>query len=237
MEILIVALLIAFQSIFGIGLLIFGTPIFLLIDYSFVETLNILLPISITISFLQFFLSEKKNFNFIKEFNYFTLPFLTISLSIILLIHNKINFEIIVATIILLSSFLSLKKHRFSFFKKITKLKKILILIAIGFIHGTTNMGGTLLSIYSTTINNEKSDIRSCISYGYLIMGIIQLSVLFVFEYSKLSINKFYYILLIIPIYFPMQKVFFKFENYKYSKILNIFALIYSLIIYLKYFS
>jgi len=71
MEILIVALLIAFQSIFGIGLLIFGTPIFLLIDYNFVETLNILLPVSITISLLQFFLSQKKNFNFIKEFNYF----------------------------------------------------------------------------------------------------------------------------------------------------------------------
>lgn len=60
MEILIVTLLIAFQSIFGIGLLIFGTPIFLLIDYSFVETLNILLPISITISLLQFFLGKKK---------------------------------------------------------------------------------------------------------------------------------------------------------------------------------
>ena len=237
MEILIVAFLIAFQSIFGIGLLIFGTPIFLLIDYSFVETLNILLPVSITISLLQFFLSQKKNFNFIKEFNYFSLPFLAISLSIILLIHNKINFEIIVATIILLSSFLSLKKHRFSFFKKITKLKKKLILITIGIIHGTTNMGGTLLSIYSTIINNEKSDIRSCISYGYLIMGIIQLAILFLFEYSKLSINKFYYILLIIPIYYPMQKIFSRFENYKYSKILNIFALIYSLIIFLKYFS
>ena len=237
MEILIVALLIAFQSIFGIGLLIFGTPIFLLINYSFVETLNILLPVSITISLLQFFFGQRKNFNFIKDFNYFSLPFLAISLSIILLIHNKINFEIVVATIILLSSFLSLKKHRFSFFKKITKLKKILILISIGVIHGTTNMGGTLLSIYSTILNNEKSDIRSCISYGYLIMGIIQLALLFVFEYSKLSINKFYYILLIIPIYYPMQKVFSKFENYKYSKILNIFALIYSLIIFLKYFS
>ena len=140
MEILIVALLIAFQSIFGIGLLIFGTPIFLLIDYSFVETLNILLPVSITISLLQFFFGQRKNFNFIKDFNYFSLPFLAISLSIILLIHNKINFEIVVATIILLSSFLSLKKHRFSFFKKITKLKKILILITIGVVHGTTNI-------------------------------------------------------------------------------------------------
>jgi len=59
-EALIVIILIFFQSIFGIGLLLFGTPTFLLLGYNFLDVLNILLPISISISAIQLFLSKKK---------------------------------------------------------------------------------------------------------------------------------------------------------------------------------
>ena len=41
------------QSIFGVGMLLFGTPILLLLGYSFVDALGIVLPISIAISLLQ----------------------------------------------------------------------------------------------------------------------------------------------------------------------------------------
>ena len=54
-EFLIITLLIFFQSIFGIGLLLFGTPTFLLLGYNFLEVLNLLLPTSVTISLMQFF--------------------------------------------------------------------------------------------------------------------------------------------------------------------------------------
>ena len=59
-EFLIISTLVFFQSIFGVGLLLFGTPTFLLLNYNFLDTLNILLPISISISFLQLFFSKKK---------------------------------------------------------------------------------------------------------------------------------------------------------------------------------
>ena len=61
-EVLIISILIFFQSIFGVGLLLFGTPTFLLLNYNFLDTLNILLPISVSISFLQLIYSKKKNF-------------------------------------------------------------------------------------------------------------------------------------------------------------------------------
>ena len=41
------------QSLFGVGLLVFGTPTLLLLGYSFESTIAVLLPASITISFLQ----------------------------------------------------------------------------------------------------------------------------------------------------------------------------------------
>ncbi len=41
------------QSIFGVGVLLFGTPLLLLLGYGFVDALGVLLPVSIAISALQ----------------------------------------------------------------------------------------------------------------------------------------------------------------------------------------
>ena len=57
-ELLIITLLSIFQAVFGIGLLLIGTPTFLLIGYNFFDVLNILLPFSIIISLLQVIYSK-----------------------------------------------------------------------------------------------------------------------------------------------------------------------------------
>ena len=41
------------QSIFGTGVLLFGTPILLILEHDFQKTLTILLPASIMINFFQ----------------------------------------------------------------------------------------------------------------------------------------------------------------------------------------
>ena len=64
MELIILILISIVQSIIGVGVLLFGTPVFLLLGYSFFETLVFLLPISIMISvmtILQNPLAEKGN--------------------------------------------------------------------------------------------------------------------------------------------------------------------------------
>ncbi len=54
---LIVILVVAFfsivQSLFGVGLLVFGTPTFLLLGASYVESVGYLLPSSLLLSALQ----------------------------------------------------------------------------------------------------------------------------------------------------------------------------------------
>ena len=70
-EIIIIIFLTVFQSIFGIGLLLFGTPLFLYFGKGFSETLILLLPISIIISLLQLIFSKNYDFKFINNFNYF----------------------------------------------------------------------------------------------------------------------------------------------------------------------
>ena len=105
-EIGIIIFLIVVQSIFGVGLLLFGTPTFLILGYDFANTINILMPVSITISSLQFFKSKIKDAKFINEYNLFCLPFLLIFLFIALKFKNFFDFKLLVALLLIFSSIL-----------------------------------------------------------------------------------------------------------------------------------
>jgi len=232
LENLILLVLIVTQSIFGIGLLLFGTPTFLILGYDFINTLNFLLPISITISFLQLINSKIPFKKIYFDYNLFCLPFLVLFLITALNFKDILNFKIYVSIVLIISSIFALKKSIFFPLKKnFLKYKKI-ILIFIGSIHGLTNMGGGFLSIFSSVINNkDKKYTRHFISYGYLIMGILQYTILLFLEHKNLSFSKIYYVFLVLIIYFPSQKIFKKVNNILFSKIISIIALLYGAII------
>ena len=118
LEISIITILIIVQSIFGVGLLLFGTPSFLLLGYDFANTINILMPVSILISLIQFFRSKIKDRNFIIQYNIYCLPYLIVFLILALKFSNLIDFKLFVAILLIFSSILILNKKRFSSFKK-----------------------------------------------------------------------------------------------------------------------
>ena len=237
LEVSVIIFLIIIQSVFGVGLLLFGTPSFLILGYDFANTINILMPVSITISFLQFFKSKIKDQKFINEYNLFCLPFLVFFLVIALKFKYILNFKLLVGLLLVFSSILILNKKRFSSFKEtFFKLKK-LVLISIGCVHGLTNMGGSFLAIYSTLVSQNKKEItRYYICYGYLIMGILQYITVLFLSYNSLEFTKLFYILLALIIYFPSQILFKNVKDKKFSKYINIIALMYGLIILLTYF-
>ncbi len=236
-EILIITVLVAIQSVFGVGLLLFGTPSLLLFGYDFANTINILMPVSITISALQFFKSKISDKKFLKEYNLFCLPFLIIFLFIALKFKYLFDFTLLVAILLILSSILILNKRRFSSFKVIFFKLKRLVLIGIGCVHGLTNMGGSFLAIYSTLVSrNIKEIARYYICYGYLIMGVLQYVLVLIISYNLLHFEKLYYVFLALIIYFPTQKIFKKINDKKFSKYINIIALSYGLLILITYF-
>ena len=47
------------QSLFGVGVLLFGTPLLLLGGYNFVNALTVLLPISLVINLFQIIKGKK----------------------------------------------------------------------------------------------------------------------------------------------------------------------------------
>ena len=195
------------------------------------------MPVSISISALQFFKSKIKDKNFIYEYNLFCLPFLIIFLVIALKLKYYFDFKFLVALLLIFSSVLILNKSKFSSFKKIFfKLKK-LFLIFIGCVHGLTNMGGSFLAIHSTLVSgNVKEIARYYICYGYLIMGVLQYITVLFLTFEFLQFTKLYYVLFSILIYFPAQKIFKNINDKKFSKYINLIALIYGVVILVNYY-
>ena len=87
LELFIIILLCTFQSVFGVGLLLFGTPFFLMVGYDFSSTLAIILPVSVLISFFQIIYKNYLNKKLIIEYNLYTLPFVLFFL--ILAVHTN----------------------------------------------------------------------------------------------------------------------------------------------------
>ena len=93
----IIILITIIQSLYGVGILLFGTPLLLLFGLPFSQVLIILLPISFSISSIQIF--RGWNFvrlEFVRLFILYTLPSTIISLSLILYYKEKINLNLYV---------------------------------------------------------------------------------------------------------------------------------------------
>ncbi|MEC8838728.1 MAG: hypothetical protein VYA09_01105, partial [Candidatus Neomarinimicrobiota bacterium] len=93
--IIIISITAIIQSIFGTGVLLFGTPLLLIFGYSFHFALIILLPTSILISLLQL----KDNFinvdiSYYKKLIIYCIPFIIISLYYSEIISTQINYFI-----------------------------------------------------------------------------------------------------------------------------------------------
>src|SRR5689334_5010852 len=101
LTVLIVGTLSVVQSLFGIGLLVFGTPSLLLLGYSFADTLAILLPASITISVLQVLSSHGQDRTFIRLFAGWCMLPLSLTLAAVLLMRLGADLNLVVALLLL----------------------------------------------------------------------------------------------------------------------------------------
>ena len=229
-EIILITLFCIFQSFFGVGLLLLGTPTFLLIGYDFFEVLNILLPYSIIISFLQIFVNKKQNFNFGKKILIHSIPFLILGLIIIEYIQHKINFVLIVSIFLIVFSVLNIKNLN----NKKIKIKNInFSLKFLGLFHGLTNLGGSLLTIISTNVHSNKNIIRYNISSGYFIFALFQLLLINIF-FNQINFNYLKFIWLPIIIFTLSQRFFKKMNDVIYYTSLNIFILSYGIYIFVN---
>ena len=184
--------------------MVLGTPILLLLNFSVIDAMNFLLPISIMTSLLNLLIMKFKNdpvsYNLyrLKSFFLICIPFVLIGLIILKYSNNYINYDYIVSLVILLT--LIFRNRVAKILKNLpSKLNKI-ILMMIGIIHGMTNSGGTLLSIFLINLNKSKIKSRSEITLFYFFLSLIQLILFYVVFGSIYKDYNFYSIIFYISL-------------------------------------
>jgi uncharacterized membrane protein YfcA len=164
------------QSLFGVGVLLFGTPLLLLLGHSFVDALLILLPISVTINLFQIVKHHAHiDTDFYKKILIYTIPCVVIFL--FLVTRLKVNIGLVIGPFLL---FVALK----NFFPKIEALLESLVryersyFLVMGIVHGMTNLGGSLLTAVVHTKNYPRDIARVTTAVSYCTFAVFQIATL-----------------------------------------------------------
>ena len=179
LDILITVAVVSFvQSIFGVGVLLLGTPLLMLQGYNFLQSLIVLLPISLLINLFQIFKDRSAiDLDFYKKILIYTVPFIVIFL--IFISKSEIKISLLVGIILL---FVSAK----DFSKRVNKILNLLVryeksfLIMMGIVHGLTNLGGSLLTMIVYVKDYEKRIVRVTIAASYATFAAFQIVTLLV---------------------------------------------------------
>ena len=178
LDILITVAVVSFiQSIFGVGVLLLGTPLLMLQGYNFHQSVIVLLPISLLINFFQIFKDQSAlDLDFYKKILIYTVPFIVIFL--IFISKAEINISILVGVILLIVS-------AKDFSKRVNKILNLLVsyeksyFIIMGIVHGLTNLGGSLLTAAVYSKGYEKRTARATVAASYATFATFQIVTLF----------------------------------------------------------
>jgi uncharacterized protein len=225
LDILISIFLIAIvQSIFGVGMLLFGTPILLLLGYSFVDALGVLLPISIAISTLQVIKhSDYVDTDFFRKVLCYTVPIVILFLALITSI--KINISFIMGFFLILVAIKSFSQTIESALQSIIKYER-LYLIATGVIHGVSNLGGSLLTVMIYSKHHSKDATRVTAAACYFTLALFQLLTLLIMqtEFTIPYAIKANLVQVGILTFLVVEEVLYvQIDNEKYTKIFAVF--------------
>ena len=216
-----------FQSCFGVGLLLFGTPTLIIFGYSYVETLWMILPSSIVISLTQV-LFDRDLIQSKKSIFLLTVPALAIGLIIILLSGDLVNISKIVGLGLLIVAFIRQSKVLNTYLSNLISKRSSVYLLGTGLIHGLSNMGGGPLSILMSSLHKSKSAIRVNIAYVYLFFGTSQIIILTILESEAFDVNYFVFPVVAIMSYFFIGKPLSNYiDDNKYQSFITIMVFIY----------
>lgn len=189
-ETLVIVVFAVVQSLFGIGLLVFGTPTLLLLGRSFPETLATLLPASIAISLLQIVYSGGQPREFITVFVRWCLVPLAVALSLSLAVLPRVSLSPLVALLLALFAVLRVFPAAASRATGWVASRPRATLAVMGAVHGWSNLGGALLMIFAAARSRRKEEARGLISYCYACFAAVQLVVLALFAPEEFGVRQ-----------------------------------------------
>lgn len=223
------------QSIFGVGVLLFGTPILLLLGYGFVDALGVLLPVSIAISALQFVRHyEDLDTQFYKNILIYTVPMVVMFLWLVTTV--KVNVGLVIGGVLI---FVALK----SFLPVIERLLKSIViyerlyLTVMGAVHGMSNLGGSMLTIIIYAKNYTKDKTRVTAAASYATVATCQLITLLLLgtQFTIAYADKVTFVQVGIILFLLTEELLYKnIDNEKYSKLFAVFLFISGILLLVK---
>jgi hypothetical protein len=165
------------QSLFGVGLLLFGTPTLLLAGLPFDEVLAYLLPCSIAVSALQIADGGGLTLEPIRrKFLLYTAPAVLLATGGVLMFGSVHQLRAAVG-VMLLATAATRVSHLRDVLVRHVRNNMPPLLVGLGLIHGLSNLGGGLLSVIVSSCFTDKGDIRRHVAFAYGLMASLQLLV------------------------------------------------------------
>ena len=176
------------QSVYGVGLLIFGTPLLILSSFSFVEALGVLLPSSALISLHQVFRYRKISVS--EATSILPVIFgLALGLMLVLIFEQNLQVMPLVGSAMLIAAFVKSSDRATRALSKHLSSHKNVFHFFNAFIHGFSNLGGALLPVYASTVYREKIRALKCTSTFYSIYSGAQILVLLAMNRKEIFID------------------------------------------------
>jgi hypothetical protein len=176
--VLIVATLAAVQSVFGVGLLVCGTPVLLMLGVEFPVILGYLLPCSIVVSLLQVTTSGGFHLEPIrKQFLVFTAPAVVLATAAAVFLGSPDQIGLAVGVMLLVTALLRLVSPGGGVVSAFVGRYRPALLVLLGVIHGLSNLGGGVLTAIVSSSFPDKDSVRRHIAFCYGLMASLQLLV------------------------------------------------------------
>ncbi|HLB46016.1 MAG TPA: TSUP family transporter [Anaerolineales bacterium] len=214
---LVIIVVATIQSLFGVGVLLFGTPLLLILGHSFVGALLILLPISLAINLLQIIRHRAHiDFRFYKKILIYAVPGVVIFL--FLVTHARINMGLLIGPFLLIVALKNFSPNIAALLDSLVRYERSYF-VSMGVVHGLTNLGGSLLTavihtknyprdvarvttavsyatfaafqIATLTLSHEHGDIPYSRNAGYLLAGVLMFFLTEKFVYAKIDNDRY----------------------------------------------
>ncbi|MFI3121417.1 MAG: TSUP family transporter [Methylococcaceae bacterium] len=215
------------QSIFGVGVLLFGTPLLLLLGYDFVDALGVLLPASIAINALQVIRHyEDVDTKFYKNVLIYSMPLVVLFLLVVTSI--KVNISLVIGMLLILVALKNFSATIERALRSVVKYEKI-YLMAMGLVHGMSNLGGSMLTVIIYSKHYPKNKTRVTAAASYATVASCQLATL-LFIGSKFTVSvadKISFIQIAVVMFLLTEEILYNgIDNEKYSKIFAVFLFV-----------
>lgn len=187
-EILLVVMATAVaQSLFGVGVLLFGTPLLLLLGHDFIRVLGVLLPVSIAINLLQVARHHASiDFVLYCRILCFTLP--PIAVFLFLVTHVRIDIGLVVGPFLLL---IAAKEFLPALDRALASMMRYerLYCVVMGTVHGLSNLGGSMLIAMVHHKGYGKDVTRVTVAASYATFAAVQLLTLMLSGWQRLGFS------------------------------------------------